>query len=453
MHNILVFLGPSLAVETGKNILSADYRPPAAHGDIMSAVVNDRPDAIVLIDGITLSGNAVWPKELLFALEKGVRLFGAAAHGALRAVEIQGMTGVGSVFEQFASGALEADDEIECRWRCQHHNYFRESLSLVNIRATLSGAVQDGHMTAEDAQMLLAAASRMYFPDRTIQNLVDAASRKSTVFAAATRQVFQHHYRDIQARDTELMLDGLASGRLLADAGKPIPEPAPKGLFFRMLYDNDRKVRHEDVALPLYLLRNEVALSHPDAEDIFYSARLRRLGVEYAGRLGLKPDEKAMRSEAERFRQKRYLQDDVVFQAWLIENDLTEEDFWELMTQLAAIRYMITGKGDVTREVLNELRLRGEYPQWKSQAAETEKAQLSCRDVAMELFNQSGLRALFNSYLQTRPFPWNMDIQQMAMESGLQSNALAWELAKRIAIDKDSGSPTIEDLFRLIGDF
>ena len=37
MHEVVVFIGPSLEAETAKKILDAEYRPPASRDDIFRA--------------------------------------------------------------------------------------------------------------------------------------------------------------------------------------------------------------------------------------------------------------------------------------------------------------------------------------------------------------------------------------------------------------------------------
>ncbi|RUX88390.1 hypothetical protein EN930_18015 [Mesorhizobium sp. M7A.F.Ca.CA.004.11.2.1] len=73
-----------------------DIAPPARCGDVMRAVLEGRK-VIGLIDGLFESGPAVWHKEILFALDAGCRLLGAASMGALRAAECWqfGMIGIG----------------------------------------------------------------------------------------------------------------------------------------------------------------------------------------------------------------------------------------------------------------------------------------------------------------------------------------------------------------------
>ena len=64
---------------------------------------------IGLVDGRYEDIAAVWHKEILYAIEQGALVFGAASMGALRAAECAdfGMIGVGAVFERYRSGELD----------------------------------------------------------------------------------------------------------------------------------------------------------------------------------------------------------------------------------------------------------------------------------------------------------------------------------------------------------
>jgi hypothetical protein len=90
----IVFLGPTLNPVAAQEICNAEFRPPAAMGDVTRAV-SEGADAIVLIDGVFEDRPSVWHKEILWALSKGIGVVGAASMGALRAAELhnQGMLG------------------------------------------------------------------------------------------------------------------------------------------------------------------------------------------------------------------------------------------------------------------------------------------------------------------------------------------------------------------------
>src|SRR5271163_172248 len=111
---IYIFTGPSLPPQTA--FLEWDvpkYLPPAAQGDLYR-VARRRPWGIGVIDGYFERTPSVWHREILWALSKGIHVYGSASMGALRAAElaVYGMVGVGAIFQDFASGVLQDDDEV-----------------------------------------------------------------------------------------------------------------------------------------------------------------------------------------------------------------------------------------------------------------------------------------------------------------------------------------------------
>ena len=63
------------------------WRPPARQGDVYRAALA-RPAIIGIIDGYFETMPTVWHKEILWAMAKGIHVYGAASIGALRAAEL-----------------------------------------------------------------------------------------------------------------------------------------------------------------------------------------------------------------------------------------------------------------------------------------------------------------------------------------------------------------------------
>ena len=138
---ICVFLGPTLASRDARLVLEADYRPPAAQGDVFRAVDHGAV-AIGIIDGYFQRIASVWHKEILWAMKQGVHMFGSASMGALRAAELHGfgMRGVGQIFADYRDGVLVDDDEVAVLHGPAEADYVAVSEAMVNIRATLAAA-------------------------------------------------------------------------------------------------------------------------------------------------------------------------------------------------------------------------------------------------------------------------------------------------------------------------
>jgi TfuA protein len=166
MPRIALFAGPSLPPCESARLKDAIVLPPIKRGDLASIVPFD-PEVLAIIDGEFYQSLAVSPKEILPFLEKGVRVYGAASMGALRAVELEkfGMIGVGRVFRLFRLGLLDCDDEVAltyCPWTYEAH-----SEPLVNTRYALRSATRSRILTRGEAGMILGILKRTYFPERT----------------------------------------------------------------------------------------------------------------------------------------------------------------------------------------------------------------------------------------------------------------------------------------------
>jgi hypothetical protein len=100
--SLMVFTGPTIDAAQARDVLAAEYRPPARVGHVLAAALTG-PEAIVIIDGLFDSVPAIWHKEILFALSCGIHVYGASSMGALRAAELHtfGMVGVGRIFEMY----------------------------------------------------------------------------------------------------------------------------------------------------------------------------------------------------------------------------------------------------------------------------------------------------------------------------------------------------------------
>ena len=174
MHRIIVFLGPSLDLNSAEKVLAAEYRPPAKRGDLLRAV-EEGATIIGLIDGVFHQESAVAHREILAAVKKGVKVVGASSMGALRAAEMDtlGMTGIGEVYRMYKSGELISDDEVALVF--DPETGFSLSEPLVNIRFTLRDAEHQGIITPEDHAALLTAARSVFYPQRTYSRIVSAA--------------------------------------------------------------------------------------------------------------------------------------------------------------------------------------------------------------------------------------------------------------------------------------
>src|SRR5215204_2105365 len=135
----VVYLGPTLERRRAEAILHALYLPPAEQGSIYEAVRSFRPRTIALIDGAFGHVPAVRHKEILWALDQGVEIVGAASMGALRAAELKGfgMAGHGFVYRWYSATPFADDDEVAVAMAPAELGARAMSEALINMRLTL----------------------------------------------------------------------------------------------------------------------------------------------------------------------------------------------------------------------------------------------------------------------------------------------------------------------------
>jgi hypothetical protein len=174
----VLFAGPSLsgtgwADGRSSDRSTLDCRGPAGQGDIARAVV-EGATAIGLIDGRYEDVAAVWHKEILFALGEGVRVFGAASMGALRAAECAdfGMVGIGSVFERYRSGELADDAAVAQLHAPAELDHAPLTEALVNVEATIAHFRKLRAISEGEAERLDRSARALFFKERTYRSIL-----------------------------------------------------------------------------------------------------------------------------------------------------------------------------------------------------------------------------------------------------------------------------------------
>jgi len=174
---IVVFTGTSISHSEARTLLDATYMPPIFRGNI-DEVLRQGYKIIGIIDGIFFNRAAVAHKEILRALESGVKVVGGGSMGALRASEldVHGMIGVGRVYEWYRDGVIEDDDEVAVA--TNPDTFEPVSVPMVNIRETLKAACENGIITSVVCQELINIAKKTQYGQRsylgTVRNGIKA---------------------------------------------------------------------------------------------------------------------------------------------------------------------------------------------------------------------------------------------------------------------------------------
>jgi hypothetical protein len=219
-RELAVFAGPSLACSPLTRPLGSRLLPPVRGGDLRSVTAALPPGSrILIIDGEFWQTQSVPLTEIRDAIDAGFELYGAASMGALRAVEAAplGMTGIGQVWAEYASGRLVADDEVALTYDPESYTPF--TVPLVNVRR-LAALLVDSDTPGAAVTRMLRAASAVHFRDRTFEVLGQIVGDELPSDPAANaRLLLEPRMRklwDVKMADAEgavaLLISGLISG-------------------------------------------------------------------------------------------------------------------------------------------------------------------------------------------------------------------------------------------------
>jgi hypothetical protein len=245
---LVAFLGPSLPAAAARAIApGVELMPPVCRGDLAVAVERLHPRAVLIVDGEFAASLTVRRDEILGALERGVRVLGAAALGAQRAAELDrhGMEGVGAIYDSYRDGALTEDAEVALLHLTAAEGYRPLSWPMVNVRATVAALAASGAADAAEAGAILAAAGRLHFLERTRAALERelAAEGCEPARAAELAHLVEREHVDLKAGDAAAAFTRLAEpeveghgagvhgllGRAIAWSGRAASRKRPPG--------------------------------------------------------------------------------------------------------------------------------------------------------------------------------------------------------------------------------
>ncbi|MDT7934193.1 MAG: TfuA-like protein [Sphingomonadaceae bacterium] len=216
MTRPVLFAGPTIHGLAPGLLEGLDVRPPARLGDVARAIA-DRPPAIGLIDGVFGSAPSVWHRELLHAMSEGIAAFGGGSLGAIRAAELApfGMTGIGAVYDAYASGAVVRDDAVLVMQGPAELSYPPLTIALIDAEAIIRAAPLEPGLRAR----LLQRARRMPFHLRTWSALAEAADLGDA--APVVRSTLKACGRSVKREDAVQLI-----GRLrITPGGQARPRP------------------------------------------------------------------------------------------------------------------------------------------------------------------------------------------------------------------------------------
>ena len=181
MVKVIVYTGLSLPFDEAKSILDStedvnvEYKRPIKRGDL-SLALKENPDIIAIIDGVFHQSSAVGHKEILNAIKKGVKVYGASSMGALRASELDslGMIGVGYVYNQYTSGEVDSDDDVAVMLDSDTLEALSEP--LINMKYVFTNAVNENIIRESEKEELMNIAKKTYYPQRNYAKTLSDSS-------------------------------------------------------------------------------------------------------------------------------------------------------------------------------------------------------------------------------------------------------------------------------------
>jgi hypothetical protein len=372
-----------------------------------------RPRAIGIVDGYFERFPAVWHKEILFALEQGIPVFGSASMGALRAAELEpfGMIGVGTIYEDFRSGRLEDDDEVAVAHASGESEFRCLSEAMVNIRATLSAASREGVVSAHTRASLFEIAKSLFYPARSWPALLELGAREGLSRAELDRlRAWLPGGRiDLKRRDALAML------RVMREELAVEPVHADRRLPGFTLENTVywERARAEAAGVGLGALDGTTSAGEAilqelqlrrDARALIDAALLGSALGDEAKRAGYAPAADAVREAGDRFRRRMGLikRDQVL--DWVAASDLTPLAFQQLVEDSVAADWARERRLErSTPAILDHLRLTGDYAGLRRRAA-AKLRWLESRGLQRPSLEDAGTdRAeLFRWYFETR---------------------------------------------------
>lgn len=369
--NDFVFLGPTLPRAEAEAIFPAHYLPPAAMGDVY-ALARHKPRRVAIIDGLFEQTPAVWHKEILYLLSRGVSVYGSSSMGALRAAELHtfGMQGVGGIFERYRDLVTEDDDEVTIAHGPASAGYRAISEAMVNLRLGLRMAASRGILPEDQSRALIDAMKQRFYPERSWAAVYDEARSMGIPdeVVASLRDFVRHERPDEKRADAILLLERLAAGD--EDASKRPPAPSftfECTTFWDRLTGLSKSVPELDDPSTQRGLQDHRVRRHAQlSRDIFERGRRRALLLvlveREAERLGVTASAPEVSQMAEAFRRERDLLSTKAMDAWMRANHLTKETYSELMKLITLQGKLVKHHGAaVNASFSTALQLEGDF--------------------------------------------------------------------------------------------
>jgi len=358
----VVFAGPTISHSEVQQHLDCVCMPPVCHGDLI-ALIKQKPDAIGIIDGYFEGAPSVWHKEILYALDQGVHVYGSASMGALRAAELHifGMRGVGRIFEWYRDLFIEDDDEVAVLHGPAEVGFAAASEPMVSIRATLQSANQEGVIERKIHDDLIDAMKGTFYKKRSWKLVREFAAE---LLDDAARSQFNRwldqHCIDLKKQDAIAMLNVISNEH---NYDKPAFEAK-----FNFEWTNVWDTAFRNLGVP------DSTVATLTENDHMVLDQLRLNPSEYARfrdkavlawicgqRVNTELHVSDVQQELKNFRKANLLHSRPQLLNYLSEIELDESGLTKAMQDSARVRKVTEAAGDQRHGIINQLKLEGQY--------------------------------------------------------------------------------------------
>ena len=406
-----VFLGPTLPVSEARQICDAVYLPPVQQGDVYRVAAQHR--VIAIIDGYFQQVPSVWHKEILWAMDQGIQVFGSASMGALRAAELcaYGMQGIGRIFAAYRDGVLapyhdqafEDDDEVAVVHGPAEMDYVAISEAMVNIRCTLAQAEQQGLIDKDVRDALVQTAKDLFYPERSYQILLQRAAE-----------------RGLPAEQLQALTDWLPKGQInqkcedaltmLRAIATPSEIDVPVSYHFEHTTLWERVTQSAAGTSDEQDLLDELRLEEETYHRAKAAALLRLLALDACERQEIQAEREELRLTIRRFRRRQGLHNRQALEQWFTANRLDADGLQRLLEEQTRLdKLEATLQPVLGRHILDYLRSTGDYARFAERARD--KQTRLTAETLPELDDLAGLK-LMAWYFQRQPggqIPDNVD--------------------------------------------
>jgi hypothetical protein len=379
----VIFLGPSAPKAEIERIVRTEIRPPVAQGDVFRAV-EQGASAIGIVDGYFNSTPAVWHKEIVWAMSRGIPVYGAASMGALRAAELAplGMRGIGWVYEAFASGELEDDDEVAILHAPESFGYAALTEAMVNVRRTLLRAEAEAVLAAHEARTIARAAKALFYAERHWPEILAVASAALPAERLDAFSRWLPHGR-VDVKRADAIALARTMHRELDETPEAVasPSPCPAVALFEptALVENALRSACGGTSVdashgaPSAIL-DEMRLCDPAWHAREERALLEALALERASKAASTLDEASLTEAVARFRSEHGLRDATDVAGFLASRQISEEQALQLLARDARVVQAAADLRTLTFRLLaDRLPLHAAYDELAKRAAEKQR--------------------------------------------------------------------------------